>query len=249
VMAGYEVGDATWAAPPEAPFADLARRDPGKLRVALTFDMPIETELDPECERGAREAAAALEELGHDVEEVDAPWKGVDLLPTFSVLWASNVSASVFHGQIVTGTEPSDENIEPLSKWLWETGKGTAAPEYIGAVAALQAFSRGVIAFWDTYDLVITPALAKRPVSHGEIDPCGENPAFEFKKSGEFTPYTAEFNVTGQPAISVPIAHGDDGLPTAAQIVGPPLGEGLLLQVCGQLEQARPWADRVPPAA
>ena len=81
VMAGYEVGDATWAAPPEAPFAELARRDPGKLRVALTFDMPIETELDPECERGAREAAAALEELGHTVEEVDAPWKGVELLP------------------------------------------------------------------------------------------------------------------------------------------------------------------------
>ncbi|MEK6229632.1 MAG: amidase [Actinomycetota bacterium] len=247
VMAGYEVGDATWAAPPEAPFAELARRDPGRLRVALTFDMPIDSELDPECERGAREAAAALEALGHDVEEVDAPWKGADLLPTFSVLWAANVSASVFHGQIVTGNEPTDENIEPLSKWLWETGKGTSAPEYIGAVATLQAFARGLVAFWEGYDLVLTPGLAKRPVRHGEIDPCGENPAYEFKKSGQFTPYTAPFNVTGQPAISVPIAHGDDGLPTAAQLVGPPLGEGLLLQVAGQLEQARPWADRVPP--
>jgi len=247
VMAGYEVGDATWAAPPEAPFAELAARDPGKLRVALTFDMPIETGLDPECERGAREAAAALEELGHEVEEVDAPWKGADLLPTFSVLWAANVSASVFHGQIVSGTEPSEENIEPLSKWLWETGKRTAAPQYIAAVAGLQAFSRGLVAFWEGYDLVLTPALAKRPVLHGEIDPCGQNPAHEFKKSGEFTPFTAPFNVTGQPAISVPITHGDDGLPTAAQLVGPPLGEGLLLAVCGQLEQARPWADRVPP--
>ena len=74
--------------------------------------------------------------------------------------------------------------------------------------------------FWDGYDLVLTPALAKRPVRHGEIDPCGENPAYEFKKSGEFTPYTAPFNVTGQPAISVPLYHGDDGLPLAVQLVG-----------------------------
>ena len=101
--------------------------------------------------------------------------------------------------------------------------------------------------FWDGYDLVLTPALAKRPVRHGEIDPCGENPAYEFKKSGEFTPYTAPFNVTGQPAISVPLYQGDDGLPLAVQLVGAPLGEGTLLQVCRQLEEALPWADRRPP--
>jgi amidase len=95
--------------------------------------------------------------------------------------------------------------------------------------------------------VVVTPALAKRPVRHGEIDPCGENPAFEFKKSGEFTPYTATSNVTGQPAINVPLFHGDDGLPTGVQLVGRQLGEGTLLALARQLEDARPWADRVPP--
>ena len=93
LLAGYEPGDATWASPPAAPFADLAAREPGKLRIALTFDLPVESELDPQYEQAARDTAKLLEELGHHVEEVDAPWKGVDLLPTFSVLWAANVSA------------------------------------------------------------------------------------------------------------------------------------------------------------
>jgi amidase len=249
VMAGPELGDATWAPPPEAPFAELAKRDPGRLRVALTFDLPVEAELDPECERGARDAARLLEQLGHEVEEVQAPWKDADLLPVFSVLWATNVAASVMHGQLVTGTDPGPDNIEPLTLWLYETGMGFKAPEYLAAVVTLQAFARGVVGLWGSYDLVLTPALGKRPVRHGEIDPCGANPAYEFKKSGEFTPYTAPFNVTGQPAVSVPLFQGDDGLPTGAQLVGPPTGEALLLQVCRQLEEAHPWDDRVPPEA
>ncbi len=247
VMAGYEVGDATWAPPPEAPFAELARRDPGKLRIAMTFDLPVEAELDPQYEQAARDTAALLDQLGHQVEEVDAPWKGADLLPTFSVLWAANVSTSVTHGQLVTGTEPTPENIEPLSMWLYETGRSITAPQYVMAVAQLQAFARGVISFWSDWDVLLTPALGKLPVKHGAIDPCGENPAHEFKKSGEFTPYTAGMNVTGQPAISVPVGQSSEGLPLGTQLIGAPLQEGLLLAVARQLEEARPWADRVPP--
>ena len=247
LMSGYETGDATWAPPPEAPFAELARRDPGRLRIALTFDMPIEGELDPEYERATRDAAELLESLGHHVEEVDAPWKGADLLPTFSVLWATNIAASVMHGQLVTGgNEPTAETIEPLSMWLYETGNSIKAPQYVAAVAQLQAFARGIISFWNDWDLVLTPALAQKPVHHGEIDPLGENPAHEFKKSGEFTPWTAGMNVTGQPAISLPLAQSEDGIPLAAQLMGAPLGEGRLLAVGRQLEEARPWMARVP---
>ncbi len=247
LMAGPETGDSTWAPPPAEPFADTAQRDPGKLKIALTFDMPIESELDPAAEQATRDAAALLGELGHEVEEATAPWKDADLLPIFSVLWAANVASSVMHGSIVTEQKPSPENIEPLTMWLYEEGMGYKAPEYIGALVTLQSFGRGLVRMWDDYDVVLTPALAKRPVRHGEIDPCGENPAYEFKKSGQFTPYTAPFNVTGQPAISVPLYHGDDGLPLAVQLVGAPLGEGQLLQLCRQLEEALPWADRVPP--
>jgi amidase len=95
---------------------------------------------------------------------------------------------------------------------------------------------------WSEWDLLVTPALAKRPVRHGELD--RDDPAGTFIAGGEFTPYTPLFNITGQPAVSVPLFHGDDGLPTAAQIVGPPAREDLLLQVCRQLEELRPWAGR-----
>jgi amidase len=251
LMAGPELGDATWAPPPEAPFAELMQRDPGKLKIALLNEMPIEGELDAECARGAREAAELLESFGHEVEQVASPFPGDSIVPAFTVLWASNVAASVMHGQIVTGTEPSPDNIEPLSWWLYEMGKGIDSPTYIGAVVGMQAMARGIVSNWAEWDLLLTPALAKRPVPHGEIDPCADNPAFSFKKAGEFTPYTPPFNVTGQPGVSVPLFQGDDGLPTGVQIIGPPAGEGLLLQVCRQLEEARPWADRAPaePAA
>jgi amidase len=248
LMSGPELGDATWAPPPEAPFAELARRDPGTLRVALIVDVPLEdVPLDPECERGAREAARLLERLGHHVEEVPSPLpSGEALLGVFTALWAANVSASVLHGQILSGNQPSAENVEPLSMWLYEMGQRIPSPAYIGALATSQAISRGFVANWSDWDLVVTPALAQRPVTHADIDPSAGDPAAVFARGSEFTPFTPMLNMTGQPAVSVPLCHGDDGLPTAAQIVGPPTGEALLLQVCRQLEQAAPWAGRFP---
>ena len=128
----------------------------------------------------------------------------------------------------MTGREATEEDVEPLTLVALQGGHGPqgAAVPRPPLVHAAGVRARSRCRFWDGYDLVLTPALAKRPVRHGEIDPMGENPAYEFKKSGEFTPYTAPFNVTGQPAISVPLYHGDDGLPLAVQLVGPPLGRG-----------------------
>jgi amidase len=248
LMSGPELGDATWAPPPEAPFTELAQRDPGRLRIALITDMPLEdATLDPECERGAREAAALLEQLGHHVEQIPSPFPDGDaLVGVFTALWAANVAASVMHGQIVTGNQPTAETIEPLSMWLYEMGQSIPSPAYIGAYVTAQAIARGVVSTWADWDLVVTPALAQRPVTHAELDPTAPDPADQFKRAGEFTPYTPMFNLTGQPAVSVPLFHGDDGLPTAAQIVGPPAGEALLLQVCRQLEEAAPWAGRFP---
>ena len=247
VLAGYEPGDATWASPPAAPFTELAGREPGALRVALCLDLPIPTDLDPQYEQSARDTAKLLEDLGHQVQEVDAPWKDVDLLPIFSVLWAANVSASVTQGHLITGTEPGPDTIEPLSMWLYETGRAITAPDYLIAVAQLQSFSRGVVGFMGDWDVILTPSLAKLPVRHGEIDPMGQNPAFEFKKSGEFTPYTAGLNVTGQPAISLPLHQSEEGLPLGSQLIGRPEDEGTLLALSAQLERAKPWADRVAP--
>ena len=248
VLAGYEPGDATWAPPPERPFADAVREEPGRLHVGLTLDLPVEAELDPVCAQAVRDAGELLQSLGHEVEEFDAPWKDANLLDVFSVLWAAQIAGSVRHGQLVSGTEPTEENIEPLSWWLYRQGLEYTALDLVSATATLQAFARRVISgVWSRFDVVLTPALAQRPVRIGEIDVMGDKPAWEFKKSGQFRPYTALFNISGQPAMSVPLFQGDDGLPLAVQIAGPPVGEALLLSLAAQLEQARPWADRRPP--
>ena len=118
----------SWATPAgrlrrPSPSPTAARRDPGSLRIGVALDGPIDAPLDPECERGVREAAELLSSLGHSVEEVDPPWVGGNLLPTFMKLWAVNISAGVVRGAQVTGREPSPELVEPLTWWLYEQGR------------------------------------------------------------------------------------------------------------------------------
>jgi amidase len=250
ILAGYEVGDATWAPPPSEPFASAAARDPGKLRIGYTTTAPIEAPLDPLCEQAVHDAAQLLTELGHDVEEVAAPWgEENDLLSIFTMVFGTPIAMGMFFGGLVTGREPTEELVEPLSWTIWNGIRERTALDYLLARTQLTGISRGIIALWETYDVVLTPGLAERPVRIGEIDACSDDPWEDFRRSGRFTPYTAIFNVTGQPAISVPLFHGDDGLPTSIQLAGRPADEGTLLALAAQLEAARPWADRRPELA
>jgi amidase len=247
VLAGYQPGDASWAPPPPEPFAATAARAPGRLRIAVTTTAAIAAPLDPVCERAVREAAELLAELGHEVEEIDAPpWAGEDLLRVFTLVFGTPIAMGMFFGGQVTGREPAEELVEPLSWTIWKGIRERDALEYLLARTQLGALSRAIVALWNDYDAVLTPALAQRPVRIGEIDSCSADPWEDFRRSGEFTPYTAIFNVTGQPAISVPLFHGDDGLPLAIQLAGKPAGEGELLALAAQLEAARPWAARRP---
>ena len=250
ILGGYEVGDTTWAPPPPEPFASAAARDPGKLRIGYTTTAPIEALLDPECERATLDAARLLEDLGHDVDEVTAPWgQEQDLLRIFTIIFGTPVAMAIYFGGLVTGRDPAPQLLEPLSWTFWEGIRERNALDYLLARSQLSAISRGIIALWQSYDVVLTPGLAGRPVRIGEIDACSDDPREDFRRSGRFTPYTAIFNVTGQPAISVPLYHGDDGLPTAIQLAGRPADEATLLALAAQLEGARPWADRRPELA
>jgi amidase len=247
VLAGYEPGDATWAPPPAEPFARQAAREPGRLRIGVTTVPAIDVAaVDPLCERAARDAADLLDSLGHQVEEVDPPWKGQDLLRAFTLVFGTPVALGMWFGGQVTGREPSAELVEPLSWTIWEGGRERTPLDYLLARTRLTAASRAIVALWSDYDAVLTPALAQRPVRIGEIDACSAEPWEDFHRSGEFTPYTAIFNVTGQPAVSLPLFHGDDGLPLGVQLAGRPGGEGQLLSLAAQLEAARPWAGRRP---
>jgi amidase len=249
VLAGYEPGDGSWAPPPPEPFATAAGRDPGRLRIGITTDGAIQAELDPQCERGLRDAAALLAALGHEVEQIEAPWRGQDLLPVFMLVFGTPVAMGVFFGAQVTGREPSEELVEPLTWTIWNGIRERTALDYMLARTQLSAVSRGIVALWNDFDVVMTPALAQRPVRIGEIDARGDDLWADFRRSGEFTPYTTLFNVTGQPAISLPLFHGEDGLPIGVQLAGRPADEATLLSLAAQLEAARPWADRRPELA
>ena len=231
VIAGYESGDAAWAPPPAEPFAASAERDPGRLRVAVTTGMPIEAELDPEAAAAVDQTAELLASLGHEVEQVEAPWAGGDLLPVFTAVFGTHICAAMFFGGMVTGREPSEELVEPLSWAIWQLIQERRALDYLLARIQLQAVSRQYIGLWETHDVVLTPALAERPVRIGEIDASSDTPLADFARSGAFTPYTANFNVSGQPAISLPLFEYADGLPLAIQLAGRPADEATLLSL------------------
>jgi amidase len=249
LLAGYEPGDANWPPPPAEPFAEAARKEPGSLRIALTTTPPIDTEIDPQAERGARQAAELLSSLGHEVREITPPWTGDDVLPAFTKVFCTHIATGIYFGGQVTDREPSPDLIEPLSMEIWRGVNEYSGLDYTLAKLRLEALTRQVVAMWADCDVLLTPALGERPVPLGEIDSCSDDPWEDFRRSGRFTPFTAIFNVTGQPAISVPLFQGDDGLPLGVQLVGPPAGEGLLLSLASQLEAARPWADRRPELA
>jgi amidase len=249
VLNGYEVGDATWAPPPPEPFTAALKKEPNRLRIGYTLTTPIDAPLDPECERATLDAAQLMSDLGHDVEEVAAPWGEEELLETFTLAFGTPIALGIFFGGMVSGREPSEELVEPLSWTMWNGIRDRSALDYLLARTQLGGISRGIVALWESHDVVMTPALAERPVPIGEIDSCSDDPWDDFRRSGRFTPYTALYNITGQPAMSVPLFHGDDGLPTAVQIAARPADESTLLSLAAQLETARPWADRRPELA
>jgi amidase len=245
VLAGYEPGDASWAPPPSEPFAPAA---PQRLRVGVTTTPSIESELDPLHDEAIRDTADLLASLGHEVAEVRAPWEGQDLLQAFTALFGAHVSMGVFFGAAVTGREPSPDLVEPLTWHFYEHARKVDSISFLLGKGQLEAMARAVVGgVWSQHDVLLMPILAERPLRIGHIDPSGDDPDEEFRKAGRFVPYGATFNITGQPAISLPLSHGDDGLPTAVQLVGPPAGESLLLSLSAQLEAARPWAERLPP--
>jgi amidase len=250
LLVGYELGDATWAPPPDAPFAASAAADPGRLRIGLALNPPLEgATLDPVCERAARDAAELLASLGHEVEAITPPWSVPNVLADFTRLFGPNVSMTTMIGAKLRGREPAEEDVEPLTWLMWENAKALDSIGFIAADGRLKSLARRIVTYLDRFDAVLTPALARPPVPIGEIHGRGPEPWEHYRRSGFFTPYTAIFNVTGLPAIALPLYQTEEGLPLAVQLAGRPLREDVLLSLAAQLEQALPWAERLAPLA
>jgi amidase len=256
LLHGYEIGDASWAPPPSAPFAALAARAPGRLRVALSTAPPLaDSPLDPVCVRAAHDAGALLEGLGHEVVEVtDPPWTVPGMLELFTASFGPAVSTQIAFGALLAGREPAEDDMEALSWAIWQVSQGITSVQAALAAAQLQGFARQMVTWAADYDAVLTPALAEAAVKIGVLDPTAPDPMGTFRRSGQFTPYTAISNVTGSPAIALPLyarpeGDADAGLPLGIQLVGRPGGEGELLALSAQLEQAAPWAARRAPVS
>jgi amidase len=239
VLAGYEPGDPYWAPPPERPFAEEATETPGTLRVAVTAEPPVDTAVDPECVAALTSAAALLEELGHNVAEATPPWREHDLERTFIAVW-----------QVGPALHPVDDLslLTPLNRGLVESASRSSAADYARAVVRLQAVARRTVAFWKDFDVVVTPTLALPPVPIGWQEEVG-GALEQLLRNTVFTPFTAIANLTGLPAVSLPLHWTADGLPIGVQAIGPPAGDALLLRLAAQVEEARPWANKRPPLA
>jgi amidase len=238
VMSGNEPGDAYLVPAPERPFLDEADLEPGRLKIALTVEPPTSVPVDPVCAAAAREAAEILTELGHDVVERTPPWQTDEMIAHFIRVW-----------QVGPATSGVDDLslLEPINRMLAEDARTTPSPQHAASIIELQQIARRVVAFWNDVDIVVTPTLALQPVPVGWTwtDTDGD-PHRAFDNQMLFTPFTPIVNVTGQPAMSVPLVWSDDDLPVGVHFVGRPLDEATLVRLAAQLEAARPWAHRRP---
>jgi amidase len=237
VVCGYEWGDPFPPPPFERSLAEEVGADPGSLRVALTTEPPTDAEIDAACVAAVHDAAELLTSLGHEVEEAAPDWGGGDLMEDFKPVW--QVGPALY-------PIPDPSVLSSLNRTFLTASAQTSSGVYAAAVSRLQLRARKIVSLWSRYDLLLTPTLALPPVPVGwESEP--DDPWEQFDRAARFTPFTAAINVTGQPAVSVPLHWTDAGLPIGVQLVGPPLGDPLLVRVASQLEAARPWADRRPP--
>ena len=246
VLAGYEVGDAVWAPRPAEPYAAAVSRDPGRLRIAVTSRNYLDVAVTHDVERTLGEVAVRLEALGHEVVEDTPPLPDAAMLDLFLTVFGPQIATGIAAAEGAAGRPATDDEVEPLSRAVLDRAAAVPSHAYLAAVAALQRLARRVVAFFAGYDVLLTPTLARSPLPIGDLHGCGPEPLDDLRRSGTFAPFTALFNVTGQPAISVPAGSGDDGLPTAVQLVGRPLAEETLLQVAAQLESAHPWTAAAP---
>ncbi|MCP2259727.1 amidase [Streptoalloteichus tenebrarius] len=227
-----------WTAPLPSggSFLDHARRPPGRLRVGRYARPPVPgAEVAPECLRVWAEATDLLVDLGHEVVDVEPPF------PEHAVAAVETVWAVLAHAVPV---DPAREDeLLPFTRWLRARGSATSAPDFLRALQVTQTVARAAVTAHQAHDVVLTPALAHLPPAVGWFSGSGD-PAEDFARQERFTPFTTGYNLTGQPAVVLPLGRtggSGAGLPVAVQLVGRPAGEAVLLALAAELERARPW--------
>jgi amidase len=245
---GPAPGDPYVAPPPSRPYTEEVGADPGKLRIALWTETVIEQDADPEVVAAAEAGTKALEGCGHQIERPDlSALQSLDMVEPFLVRWAAGQAQALDQLGMVGGQPITADDVEPLTWALAEIGRSRNSGEYLAAVGQHQVLSRIIAGIHESgFDLLLTPTLGEPPPPLGSFDDSGPDPMAAFERAFLSGCFTAAFNATGQPAISLPLHWSESGLPIGVQLVAPLGREDLLLRVASQLEQAVPWADRIP---
>jgi amidase len=266
-ITGFEPGDPYTAPFHEGSFRSEIDRDPRPLWVALAIDPLLGDLMEEECRTAVHEAGRLLESLGHRVSYVEVPVQKPAWIGAFLTLAAASTAQAITETSVLSGKEKPDPADYELTTWiLGAVGRHLTAENLASALTQVRMAGRTMGRFHQQFDLLVTPTLARVPWPHGDLAPN----AFErrlletlrrapvgpallalFRRLSklvtETIPNTPLFNMTGQPAMSVPLHTSPEGLPVGVQFVAAYGADGLLLSVAGQLERARPWFDRRPP--
>jgi amidase len=246
---GADVGDPYWAPPAIRPFREEVGTDPGRLRVAFTRKAATGVALHADCIAAVEDAARLCAGLGHEVVEATPPIDGDLLTHTFTAVWAAGCTAGIDSLASLIGRHPVPDQFEALTWALYEMGRKVTGSDYLRAWAALHQVSRAIGRFMVDHDVWLTPTLAEPPVPLGSFDSPPDNPLHGLLRAAAFAPFTLIANITGQPAMSVPLYWNAQGLPVGTHFSGRFGDEATLFRLAAQLEAARPWAARRPPVS
>lgn len=269
-IGGPDAGAPYMTPAPERPFLAEVSRPVGRLRVGVTTKPMLGHEVHPDCVRAVDDARRLLEDAGHETVEVTVPVEKHLFNRDFVVMICGEVAADLLDAERLLQRTPRREELEYTTWALGVIGRALPASIFAQSHRDLQRAARPVGRFFEGIDVLLTPTVAAPPFRHGALQPPTHERAFltalgalragrllraigAIEKAAadifDWIPYTPLFNVTGQPAMSVPLFWNDEGLPIGVQFVGRFADDALLYRLAAQLEQIRPWNDRVPAMA
>jgi amidase len=249
-VAGPAPGDPYWAPPLRGEsFAAAGATPPPSLRVGLVTTSPAGGEVHADCVDAAEQAAALCESLGHVVVPTSLDVDGDAFTAHFVNVWAAGNAWTLADWERRVGRPATVDDLEPLTWALTQLGRALDAGAYLTSVQELQKITRQIALAFDDIDVLLTPTLGEPPAALGTFDSPEDQPLTGLFRAASYVPFTPPFNVTGQPAISLPLHWNDGGLPIGSQFVGRFGDEETLLALASQLEAAAPWADRRPPVS
>ncbi len=251
VVAGPAAGDPYAAPAQERPFLEEAGCEPGRLRIALTTTAFNGAEVEPSCVAAASETARLCVELGHEVEEAAPEIDAAALGQATRLIVGANIRATVAERSEALGRKPREDELEPLTRAMAAVVEGADVADYVRATRTVHAVGRQVAGFFSQgCDVLLSPTMAAPPAELGVLSLANRGDDY-LPALLQTIGFTQLMNVAGNPAASVPLCWTESGggLPIGVQLAAPMGGEGQLLRLAGQLEQARPWAGRKPPCS